>query len=151
MLDSFRAKNSWGLSQPESREMSTTTLSQTRQCKSCKKSRPIEDFHSSGDGKTKRWVCKECRNTKNQDYYQQKTRNSNLLNKYGITVEDYDRLLAQQQGLCAICGSERGATSFHVDHDHNTGKVRGFLCARCNIALGGFGDDAAISSRRSSI
>lgn len=114
---------------------------QTRQCKSCKTSRPIGDFHSSGDGKTKRWVCKECRNTKNQAYYLEKTRNTYLQSHYGMSLAEYEALLTEQSGVCAICGSLPDDINLHVDHNHTTGAVRGLLCMRCNIALGNFKDD----------
>ena len=54
---------------------------------------------------------------------------------------------ALQGGVCAICGAvppEDG--SFHVDHDHETGRVRGLLCVRCNIGLGQLGDDVEVLS-----
>ena len=57
-----------------------------------------------------------------------------LKSKYGITRDQYLEMVADQGGLCAICGTE-----YHplmVDHCHVTGVVRGLLCRRCNIALG---------------
>ncbi len=69
--------------------------------------------------------------------------------KYGITPEQYDELLALQRGVCAICGQpERSKTrnghvkALAVDHDHETGEVRGLLCDNCNRGLGHFKDDA---------
>lgn len=83
-----------------------------------------------------------------------------LKRKYGITVADYERMYATQNGKCAICGASkpsRGGTKpgvkrrngwsektrecFPVDHDHVTGKVRGLICHACNIGLGWFSDD----------
>lgn len=60
--------------------------------------------------------------------------------KYGITPDDYDRMLEQQGWVCAICGSPPPPSKrrLHIDHDHETGKVRGLLCTRCNTALGWF-------------
>lgn len=66
------------------------------------------------------------------------------LRQYGITQEDYDRLFAEQDGRCAICGTtEAGAWGglLPVDHSHETGEVRGLLCHNCNGGLGQFGDD----------
>jgi hypothetical protein len=73
-------------------------------------------------------------------------RDRNLRQNYGITAEDYDRMFAQQGGVCAICKqpetkidprSKTGAIKhLHVDHDHKTGDVRALLCNNCNTALG---------------
>ena len=52
---------------------------------------------------------------------------------YGITLEDYQRLFEKQAGLCAIC-QELPAKC--VDHDHETGQIRGLLCSKCNLDLG---------------
>ena len=69
-------------------------------------------------------------------------RKSYLKRKYGITPEEYDKLLAEQGGGCAICGRPpTPGISLHVDHDHVTGAIRGLLCFRCNNALGDFDDD----------
>lgn len=65
------------------------------------------------------------------------------LSRYGITPEQWDELFAAQEGRCAICRTDapRGrGKSFHVDHDHATGKVRGLLCHSCNVGLGHLGD-----------
>lgn len=72
--------------------------------------------------------------------------------KFGITVQDYERMLAEQGGGCAIC--KRSETFKHrksgklrdlaVDHDHESGIVRGLLCTDHNNGLGLFGDDPAL-------
>lgn len=53
----------------------------------------------------------------------------------GVTVEDYDRMLADQGGVCAICGNPPKVRRLDTDHDHRTGRVRGLLCHRCNRTL----------------
>lgn len=63
--------------------------------------------------------------------------------KYGITVDDYNRMLQEQGGKCKICNetgdSKDGRRKFLcVDHCHKTGKVRGLLCMKCNTSLGAF-------------
>ena len=68
------------------------------------------------------------------------------LKKYGITLEEYDLLLEMQKGVCAICGKLPDETNtnnkyLHVDHCHDTGKIRGLLCNPCNMALGLFKDN----------
>ena len=60
---------------------------------------------------------------------------------YGITGDDYARMLAEQGGGCAICGAKspgKRARYFAVDHCHVTGTVRGLLCIKCNWRLGWF-------------
>ena len=61
---------------------------------------------------------------------------------YGITIEQYDALLAKQGNACAICAAPepRGMGVFHVDHCHNSLRVRGLLCTECNMGLGKFKD-----------
>lgn len=59
------------------------------------------------------------------------------LQKYGLTISDYDAMLAGQNGGCALCGrTNRNGKRLHVDHCHETGRVRGLLCSRCNTAIG---------------
>jgi len=70
----------------------------------------------------------------------QKKRKSYGLRKYGITLADYDAMLARQNGLCAICQKKPDRT-LAVDHCHVTGRVRRLLCLRCNVGLGNFDDD----------
>lgn len=64
-----------------------------------------------------------------------------LRSKYGISLDDYNRMLEEQGGGCAICGKTPSNRRLHVDHDHKTGKVRGLTCYKCNVGLGYFGDD----------
>ena len=65
-------------------------------------------------------------------------RKSHLKRKYGLTLEEFDELLASQGGGCAICGRP---DADNVDHDHDTGRVRGILCFKCNVAVGQMDDD----------
>jgi hypothetical protein len=86
----------------------------------------------------KRPYCKPCRT--NQD----------RLAKFGITAEEYDALLVKQEYKCAICQLSETATrrgelkQLAVDHCHDTGRIRGLLCQRCNVGLGQFQDDAEL-------
>jgi hypothetical protein len=65
-------------------------------------------------------------------------RKADLRRKYGLAVEEYDAMVAAQDGRCAICGEiPSGSRSvLDVDHDHATGTVRGLLCHGCNKATG---------------
>lgn len=72
-----------------------------------------------------------------------KSKNSWLRKKYGITLIEYNQMLESQNGVCKICEKSglNSSGNLHVDHCHTTNKVRGLLCARCNIALGNLNDD----------
>jgi hypothetical protein len=59
-----------------------------------------------------------------------------MLRKYSLTREAYADLLASQRGLCAMCGKPYGKLGPRIDHDHETGRVRGLLCDVCNRAVG---------------
>lgn len=93
----------------------------------CRKCGPVQLVWKSG-----RWACE----AKGRD-----ARREHLLTRYGITPEEYDSLLAEQEGRCRICEAERAL--LHVDHDHETNEVRGLLCGNCNRGLGIFSDDPA--------
>ena len=64
---------------------------------------------------------------------------------YGLSIEDYNKMLLLQKNKCAICQSEFIKTP-HVDHCHDTGKVRGLLCKVCNVSLGGFNKPQILKS-----
>jgi len=75
-------------------------------------------------------------------------KNRQLKSKYGITAEEYDKLLIDQEGVCAICGdlpnkgwSKGKSKVLCVDHAHETGNIRGLLCGGCNRGLGMFKDN----------
>lgn len=59
-----------------------------------------------------------------------------IMYKYGLTLEQYDKMLEEQNYVCAICQGLPGAKGFHVDHSARNGKVRGLLCGRCNSGIG---------------
>lgn len=66
-----------------------------------------------------------------------------LRREYGLAIEDYERMLAEQGELCAICrGPQTPGRRLAVDHCHKTGLVRGLLCDNCNKTLGLFGESA---------
>lgn len=66
-----------------------------------------------------------------------RVRDRRLQRKFGITLAQYNQMLADQKNTCAICkGPPSGKGAFHVDHDHISGKVRGLLCLSCNTAIG---------------
>lgn len=66
--------------------------------------------------------------------FREQNRGYHLKYTYGITVEKYNEMLAQQNGCCAICSKEH--PKLVVDHSHATGNVRGLLCRSCNTGIG---------------
>jgi len=78
----------------------------------------------------------------NPEYIQ----NRNMINKFGIGLNEYNQILFAQDGKCAICGKHHTEvkTRFCVDHDHKTGQVRGLLCKQCNFGIGMFRDNKEV-------
>jgi Recombination endonuclease VII len=71
--------------------------------------------------------------------FAERMRAGHLKRKYGITLDDYQAMLAAQGGGCAICSAAPpDGQPLHVDHDHDTGLVRGLLCFTCNAGIGMF-------------
>jgi hypothetical protein len=117
-----------------------------KHCKGCDRTLPADSFYrraDRADGKALYARCKECQSASYKSWAAKNpgaSRERNLKSKYGIDAEEYMRLLEEQGGGCALCGSEESRWEsspwLHVDHDHETGEVRGLLCHLCNIAVG---------------
>jgi hypothetical protein len=89
--------------------------------------------------------AKEWRATNQGEKLTRAYKDANLRQNYGITIEQFETMLAAQGGRCAICRKPfRRSFDTHVDHDHATGRVRGILCSACNNGLGRFRDDPAV-------
>ncbi|MGR3932637.1 endonuclease VII domain-containing protein [Streptomyces sp. BRA346] len=102
-----------------------------KRCPQCEEVKPHSEWErnkSSSDG----WAsyCRECRAERNRVSY--------FKRKYGITEAERDGMITSQMGMCTICLL---APAAHVDHCHETGRVRGVLCFNCNSAIGKLGDD----------
>jgi len=145
-----------------------------KQCRDCKKILPKTQFYSGrrickrcklkqNDEYRKRTNYNKLYHEKNKEkenkrclsnYYKWKDnpekklkwRENQLKQNYGIDLEDYNEMLNKQNACCAICNTQPivGRGLLHVDHCHDTGKVRGLLCHYCNMSLGGFRDDIKI-------
>lgn len=122
-------------------------------CTQCETVKPRADYYESKEG----WLrqpCKPCHRSNQQIRHRQavredpegvakkmKRRNRRVnLAKYGLTLDDYDRLHSAQEGRCLICDTETDY-NLAVDHCHDTGEVRGLLCIPCNVGIGNLGDD----------
>jgi len=114
-------------------------------CFGCKAVKPRDEFFTSKSGPNKGKPTPTCRGCaikyardwrkKNKKSYSEKHRFYQLKYKYGLSREVYESMVASQGGACKICNrvpSER----LRVDHDHETGCVRGLLCLSCNALLG---------------
>lgn len=149
-------------------------------CNKCKLVKPIDQFrrrpNRSENGPRKgRWsYCTGCERARaktpraralaNQrtkefrqrlkatDYaeYRRRERENNLRQKYGFGEDEYQTLVENHGGVCAICGeppTKGRGKKLVIDHDHETGAFRGLLCAPCNASLGGFKDDPAVLAK----
>lgn len=140
-------------------------------CTKCKIAKSVDLFvldKYRKDGLSCR--CKDCRNTYYNNYYKNNpekaleknkkqkenrknfynsekgivsSRKAHLKTKFGITLEEYNKLSEKQNHVCQICGKTEMNSKNKVlciDHNHNTGEIRGLLCGLCNTALGNFLD-----------
>lgn len=78
-------------------------------------------------------ICKPC--------HKEKNRNTDYIRKFGITLDEYNEMFANQEGKCGICGKHSLEQHLSVDHSHETKEVRGLLCQPCNLGLGKLGDN----------
>ena len=133
-------------------------------CRDCV-SEHSHDYYQSPRGKEKRedWIeknkdlierYKELYRLRGLVHPEQKKKNSKrymLKYEYKMTKEEYDQRLKDQDGKCAICGTEKPynqeGKNFAIDHDHKKGIIRGLLCHGCNVGLGHFKDDPSLLQR----
>jgi hypothetical protein len=76
-------------------------------------------------------------------------RNEKLRSNFGITLDQYNTISAEQNHACAICGTPQSEQlkKMAVDHDHETGRIRSLLCHNCNVGLGNFKDSPEILTK----
>ncbi|MEU3457564.1 endonuclease VII domain-containing protein [Micromonospora sp. NPDC006766] len=116
-------------------------------CPDCDQVTPLEDFPRTKKASGRHSYCKPCHNVRGKVTAQRLyggTREYHLRRRYGIGEKEVQELLAEQGGVCAVCGAPDPE---HVDHDHRTGWVRGILCFNCNGGLGQFRDSPARLTR----
>lgn len=116
----------------------------TKRCPDCKKILSVKEFVKDKYTKSGlKGYCKKCANKKrvnwqrnNPEKFVVSARKAYLKSQYNLTLAQYDKMLDGQNGVCAICGgiNDRGYR-LAVDHNHETGKIRGLLCSKCNLGL----------------
>jgi hypothetical protein len=133
----------------------------TKQCPRCEETKPIDHFY------TQSALCRSCHNERSRAYYKKNRwhalardkermaaakaenplgyarylRNKSLKQRYGISIDEYEATLAQQNYCCAICKKpdvEERFGTLCVDHDHQSKANRSLLCSNCNRGLGNF-------------
>lgn len=138
--------------------MTLMTAIQFKTCSGCQNVKPLTEYHNSARGLHKRnQRCKACvsayhkiRSAKPEVVSQKKI--NWYPRTYGITIEDFRKMVDEQGGRCAICGTDEPGgrhKQWQIDHDHaccdgnkSCGKcVRGVLCFLCNAAIGYMKDD----------
>jgi hypothetical protein len=122
-----------------------------RECNRCNVIKPLEEFSKHPKGKLGRHpTCRACKNLEAKAHYavnkdaileRQKPRKraADRRRKYGLSDGEYAAMVSAQNGLCALGHETDGYLM--VDHDHETGAVRGLLCRACNWALGFMRDE----------
>ncbi len=131
-----------------------------KRCSKCLQIKPISEFYR--DCRAFEGIhasCKSCvrikqksrmDNSENAARQRQRMRDEKRFRHYGITPDQYESMLAEQNHVCAICGcaersTYRGRTRLlAVDHDHDSGTVRRLLCTACNRGLGSFSDSPTL-------
>lgn len=116
-----------------------------RQCKNCNCKIITENaVFFSGVNRCSNY-CRKCYLERRHETYlgkyaiqKDKIREQNLKKRFNMTNEEYEEMLASQNGLCAICHQKNSKEGerLAIDHDHETGEVRALLCYNCNTLLG---------------
>ena len=129
----------------------------TKICTGCQKEKPLTEFFSRGGELSHLYKsqCKPCMQAKrqrwaeeNRDHLNKWRRNNwvvtnRRLRRRGATQEIYNELYEAQKGCCALCNEpEEKLVWLCIDHDHETGKIRGLLCPNCNRGIGLLKDNA---------
>lgn len=124
-----------------------------KRCSACGVLKPLDSFFVSSYRHDGRHVyCRQCCATKQAALAPHAAAYKRKRN-YGLDEESYQKLLAEQNGVCFVCQksehrTRRGKTlPLHVDHCHGSGTVRGLLCCDCNLGLGRFKSDKGLLRR----
>jgi len=152
--------NIWLSAKPKRRETGKVKMNsyrpEERRCRICGQKKPLSLFEAGAwNPKNKNadvWVraCLSCKELNKHvaipvglSVEKLREKSNNIERTYGITLKEYEQLYVRQNGVCAICFHPEPVKNrlfLAVDHDHKTGRVRGLLCSKCNVAIGMFED-----------
>jgi hypothetical protein len=122
-------------------------------CLGCKEERPLTSYRKRKNRNGNYYIqsrCIPCERQQCKEWYianrtEQRIKLSikSLKRLYNMTPDDFNVLLKKQNSVCAVCRTTKpsGRGTWHVDHDHTTGKIRGLLCHKCNTGIGLFNDN----------
>lgn len=131
-------------------------------CPKCKNKKSLTEFYKLDDNLNGGYstYCSECtKDTSKQTpkeqlrrYYKNGyriRRDTNLRRKYGLSLDEYEKMLENQNSCCIICKKtlNDNGKNLAVDHDHKTGKIRGLLCNNCNVAVGFLQDNPEMGNK----
>ena len=122
------------------------TLPLAKVCTRCCAAKPLEAFREHPSGlHRRRSQCRLCERALANEVHAadpDKHRNRTIKHRYGIDHQQYLDMVAEQDGRCAICRTDEGEANgkgqrywLHIDHDHESGKIRGLLCTTCNTGI----------------
>jgi len=149
MRDVPRRRYTPQLTAEEKREIERTGR---MRCGRCGERKLLEEFHRrrTATSVTRVRICAACRNSQTAQW---KARHRNKwwychtaykCKRYGITVEQFIAMLETQDYCCAICGRPLKRKGAAIDHDHDTGQVRGIVHSYCNLVIGNAGEDVTV-------
>lgn len=125
----------------------------TRVCRSCKDRKPMAEFHWTESRRHRSRMCKACVHARQAERIDERRRagtiqprTDRLRREYGLTPEDVEAMRLAQNNACAICARPFGER-VHIDHCHETGRVRALLCHNCNLGLGHFRDNVVLLAK----
>jgi len=127
-------------------------------CSKCKLILPVSNFSCVTDRPSGyKALCKACtnkaktkknksRDTKETIQFRHYNRMASIRSRFKLTESQYQNMMNQQKGCCAICNKDFGTINLRarIDHDHKTGTVRGLLCHECNAGIGFLQDDTQL-------
>lgn len=120
-----------------------------KKCSTCNALKPLDAFYPKWNRITNSSKCKECLRAKQKAYRKnnpEKAKEIGLKSSFGMTLTEYNMRFNAQNGCCAICEMHQSKLSrtLSVDHNHNTGEIRGLLCNTCNSGIGLLKEDIKI-------